>query len=237
MTKHINDRIAEHYSDIFSFVISRVDNLYIAEEITQNVMEKAIRKNSFLRKKESLKSWMMTIAANAVNDYYREVKRINAALLKEDEVFDASGEEIENIEDIKNIIRPIGTYNKKASNIISIAKALSDIGYVPNDRKFLESLDGVGRKTTNLVLSTIYNVPCIAVDTHVARVSKRLGLAKENDDVLKIEKKLYKIFPKENLSRLHHQLVLFGRYHCKSQKPDCINCELKDICKYKKNEI
>ena len=142
-----------------------------------------------------------------------------------------------NIEDIKNIIRPIGTYNKKASNIISIAKALSDIGYVPNDRKFLESLDGVGRKTTNLVLSTIYNVPCIAVDTHVARVSKRLGLAKENDDVLKIEKKLYKIFPKENLSRLHHQLVLFGRYHCKSQKPDCINCELKDICKYKKNEI
>ena len=142
-----------------------------------------------------------------------------------------------NIEDIKNIIRPIGTYNKKASNIISIAKSLSDIGYVPNDRKFLESLDGVGRKTTNLVLSTIYNVPCIAVDTHVARVSKRLGLAKENDDVLKIEKKLYKIFPKENLSRLHHQLVLFGRYHCKSQKPDCINCELKDICKYKKNEI
>lgn len=139
-----------------------------------------------------------------------------------------------NIEDIKNIIRPIGTYNKKASNIISIAKTLSDIGYVPNDRKFLESLDGVGRKTTNLVLSTIYNVPCIAVDTHVARVSKRLGLAKENDDVLKIEKKLYKIFPKENLSRLHHQLVLFGRYHCKSQKPDCINCGLKDICKYKK---
>lgn len=110
------------------------------------------------------------------------------------------------IEDIKQIIRSIGTYNKKASNIKSIAKNLLEKsnGIVPNDRKFLESLDGVGRKTTNVVLSNIYNVPCIAVDTHVSRVSKRLGIAKEADDVAAVEKKLNKFFKDDDLCRLHH---------------------------------
>ena len=139
-----------------------------------------------------------------------------------------------NIEDIKEIIRPIGTFNKKAYNVISIASSLADIGYVPNDRTFLESLDGVGRKTTNVVLSNIYEENCIAVDTHVARVSRRLGLARKNDDVLTIEKKLNKKFPKNKLGRLHHQLVLFGRYYCKAQNPLCENCELNNICKHKK---
>ena len=123
---------------------------------------------------------------------------------------------------------------KKAYNIISIASSLVDIGYVPNDRTFLESLDGVGRKTTNVVLSNIYEENCIAVDTHVARVSRRLGLARKNDDVLTIEKKLNKKFPKNKLGRLHHQLVLFGRYYCKAQNPLCENCELNNICKHKK---
>jgi len=138
-----------------------------------------------------------------------------------------------NVEDIKEIIKPIGTYNKKAQNVIDIALSLENIGYVPNDREFLEKLSGVGRKTTNVVLSNIYNVPCIAVDTHVSRVSKRLGIAKENDDVLNIEKKLNKKFPKDKLCRLHHQMVLFGRYYCKAINPECSNCKLKDICKYK----
>lgn len=137
------------------------------------------------------------------------------------------------IEDIKQIIRSIGTYNKKASNIKSIAKNLLEKsnGIVPNDRKFLESLDGVGRKTTNVVLSNIYNVPCIAVDTHVSRVSKRLGIAKEADDVVVVEKKLNKFFKDADLCRLHHQLVLFGRYYCKAIKPECENCGLKKYCK------
>ena len=100
-----------------------------------------------------------------------------------------------------------------------------------NDRKFLESLSGVGRKTTNVVLSNLYNEPCIAVDTHVSRVSIRLGIARKNDNVLVIEKKLNKFFPKDKLSRLHHQLVLFGRYYCKAINPMCENCKLKDICK------
>lgn len=140
-----------------------------------------------------------------------------------------------NINDIINIIRPIGTFNKKASNIINIStKLLNDKnGIVPNDRKYLESLDGVGRKTTNVVLSNLYNVPCIAVDTHVSRVSKRLGIATDNDDVLKIENKLNKYFPKDKLLRLHHQLVLFGRYYCKAKNPMCENCKLKDMCKKK----
>lgn len=135
------------------------------------------------------------------------------------------------LEDIKEIIRPIGTFNKKASNIKEIAKSLLEHGGMANDRQFLESLSGVGRKTTNVVLSNIYNEPCIAVDTHVSRVSKRLGLAKEKDDVLTIEKKLNKIFPKEKLARLHHQMVLFGRYYCKASNPLCDNCKLKEICK------
>ena len=140
-----------------------------------------------------------------------------------------------NIEDIIKIIKPIGTFNKKASNLINIAKSLLNDknGIVPNDRGYLESLPGVGRKTTNVVLSNLYNVPCIAVDTHVSRVSKRLGIATKNDDVLKIEKKLNKYFPKEKLPRLHHQLVLFGRYHCKAQNPICDNCKLKNMCKKK----
>ena len=143
------------------------------------------------------------------------------------------------INDIINIIRPIGTFNKKAKNIISISKSLIHDcnGIVPNDRNYLESLPGVGRKTTNVVLANLYNEPCIAVDTHVSRVSKRLNLANENDDVLTIEKKLNKKFDKETLARLHHQLVLFGRYYCKAKNPLCDNCKLKNMCKYyKKNK-
>ncbi len=139
------------------------------------------------------------------------------------------------INDIKSIIKPIGTFNKKAQNIVDISKSLLNDknGIVPNDRKYLESLSGVGRKTTNVVLANLYNLPLIAVDTHVSRVSKRLGLASYNDDVLVIEKKLNKKFPKEKLNRLHHQLVLFGRYYCKAQKPLCENCKLKNMCKEK----
>lgn len=136
-----------------------------------------------------------------------------------------------NIEDIKQIIKPIGTYNKKAKNVIEIADKLKELNYVPNDREYLEKLPGVGRKTTNVVLSNIYNIPCIAVDTHVERVSKRLGLAPKNADVRRVEDLLTKKFKKEKLNRLHHQLVLFGRYYCKSQNPQCENCKLKDICK------
>ena len=141
-----------------------------------------------------------------------------------------------NKQDIINIIRPIGTFYKKSENIIEIAKRLLNDcnGKVINDRTYLQTLPGVGRKTVNVVISNLFNENVIAVDTHVSRVSKRLNLVKENDDVLTIEKKLTKKFPKERLGRLHHQLVLFGRYYCKAKNPECANCNLKDMCKYYK---
>lgn len=136
------------------------------------------------------------------------------------------------IEDIKRIIKRVGTYNKKAMFVKEIASELLTKydGVVPNDRKALESLPGVGRKCANVILSNLFDYPAIAVDTHVSRVSKRLGLAKENDDVLKIEKKLMKKFAKSVWSRRHHQMVLFGRYYCKSINPSCDGCKLKHIC-------
>ena len=143
------------------------------------------------------------------------------------------------IKDIENIIRPCGTYTKKAQYIYTIAnKLVNDFeGHVPNDRNYLETLPGVGRKTCNVLLSNLYDLPAIAVDTHVQRVSKRLGLAFKNDDVFKIENKLMKKIPKDKWSRTHHQLVLFGRYICKSKKPNCIECLLKDNCRYYKKLI
>ena len=138
---------------------------------------------------------------------------------------------------IEDIIRPIGTYTRKAIYVKEVASRLikEQMGKVPNDRKYLESLPGVGRKVANVVLSNLFAEPAIAVDTHVERVSKRLGFAKETDNVLTVEKKLMRLFPKEKWSRLHHQLVLFGRYTCKSIKPECMICPFHDKCKYNKN--
>ena len=138
-----------------------------------------------------------------------------------------------NLEDIKNIIRPLGNYNRKAMNVIEIAKGLLPYSKVPNDRDLLESLPGVGHKTANVFLATIYHEPCFAVDTHVTRVSKRLGISKDNDNVNVIECKLMEFFKNDDILRLHHQLVLFGRYHCKAINPNCLNCKLKEICKGK----
>lgn len=137
---------------------------------------------------------------------------------------------------IEDIIRPVGTYQRKAFYIKEISRHLLDEcnGVVPNDRDYLENLPGVGRKTTNVVLSNLYDVPAIAVDTHVNRVSKRLGLAKKKDDVLVVEQKLMKKFPKDKWSRLHHQIVLFGRYYCKSKNPECLECPFQSKCKHKR---
>ena len=140
------------------------------------------------------------------------------------------------VTDIENIIREIGTFRRKSVYVKEIASRLVHDGYdyVPNNRKYIESLPGVGRKSANVFLSNIYNEPAIAVDTHVARVSKRLGLVNEQDDVIQIEKKLEKKIPVDRWSRTHHQMVLFGRYKCKAINPICEGCKLKDICRYNK---
>ncbi len=138
-----------------------------------------------------------------------------------------------NIKDIENIIKELGNYHKKSEAIINIAKILDEKynGKVVNNRKALENLPMVGRKTTNVVLSELFNEPTIAVDTHVERVSKRLGLVKKDDDVIKIEEKLKRKFDKNIWSKLHKQFVLFGRYYCTSKKPSCNKCKLQIYCK------
>ena len=160
-------------------------------------------------------------------------KRVNIVTK---DLFKYNLEELANMdeEDIIKIIKSVGTYHKKAKFIKQIAASLIENydGRVPHDRKYLESLPGVGHKTTNVVFSELFNEPAIAVDTHVTRVSKRLGLAKENDDVVKIEKKLQRKFPKDKWGRLHLQLVLFGRHFCTAKKPSCDNCPFNTICKY-----
>lgn len=138
------------------------------------------------------------------------------------------------LEDIEKIIYTLGNYTKKSKAVIEIANSIMKKGYVPNDRTYLESLPMVGRKTVSVVLSELYNEPNIAVDTHVERTSKRLGLAKEDATVLEVEKSLKRKIPKEMWCKAHLQLVHFGRYFCTAKKPNCKVCKLKKLCKYDK---
>lgn len=144
-----------------------------------------------------------------------------------------------NLEDVMSTIKTIGLYKTKAKNIIGLAQSLVENynGIVPNDRQALEALPGVGRKTANVVLSNAFGVPALAVDTHILRISKRLGLADESDNVLQVERKLNNQFPKSQWHKLHHQLIFFGRYHCLARKPKCHTCKMQTICPYFKNVI
>ena len=162
----------------------------------------------------------------------KRVNMVNKVLFKKYQSIKELSEA--SLEDIEKIIKPIGTYKKKAVFIKEISTKLinDNIKVIPNDREYLSSFPGVGRKTINVFLSVIYNEPLVAVDTHVNRVSKRLKLAKDGDDVLEVEKKLMKKIPKDKWNKVHHQLVFFGRYKCKSISPLCTDCKLKDICKY-----
>ena len=138
------------------------------------------------------------------------------------------------INDIKEIIKPCGSHTKKAEYIKKAAESLFNDynGVIPNNRKYLESLKGVGRKTANVVLKNLFNEPCIPVDTHVIRVSTRLGISKKNSTPEQIEKNLMKKIPKDKWNKVGEQILLFGRYHCKSIKPECNNCLFNDECKY-----
>ena len=143
------------------------------------------------------------------------------------------------IDDVMQIIQSIGLYKTKAKNIIALSKILVDQynGEVPNDRAALESLPGVGRKTANVVLSNAFGVPALAVDTHILRITKRLGLADETDDAYGVEMKLNDQFPKALWHKLHHQLIFFGRYHCLARKPKCDTCKMQSICPYFKTVV
>lgn len=140
-----------------------------------------------------------------------------------------------NINDLEEIIYPLGNYKKKAYNVKEIASILYNKynGVVPTKRSILENFPGVGRKTVNVFYAEYLKIPSMAVDTHVERVSKRLNLVHNNSDVLVIEKTLKRNIKRENWSKRHLQLVLFGRYYCKAKNPLCEKCNLKNICKKK----
>ncbi len=161
-------------------------------------------------------------------------KRVNIVTK---ELFKYNLEELSNLDInvIKTIIKSVGAYNKKASYIKEIASNLiKDYkGIVPNNRDYLENLPGVGRKTTNVVLSILFDEQTFAVDTHVTRVSNILYITKSSN-VLKIEKDLEKFFKGEDWNKINNQLILFGRYICKAKKPACSSCQFFGKCKITK---
>ncbi|MCY6483174.1 endonuclease III [Clostridium aestuarii] len=143
-----------------------------------------------------------------------------------------------NKEELEQDIKVIGLYRNKSKNIINMCKVLVEQYncQVPNNKEELMKLAGVGRKTANVVLSNAFNVPAIAVDTHVFRVSNRIGLA-NGDNVLKTEKQLQSVIPKERWSKAHHLIIFHGRRACKARKPNCKECILKEYCNYYKENI
>lgn len=140
------------------------------------------------------------------------------------------------LEDIEDFLKPLGLYKNKAKNIKLITHDLIHKfgGKVPSDKNDLMTLKGVGNKTSNVVRIELFKIPEFPVDTHVFRVSKRLGLANETDDVYEVENKLKKLYSSESWILLHHQFIHFGRYYCKAQSPNCKNCKLRGICTYSK---
>jgi endonuclease-3 len=134
---------------------------------------------------------------------------------------------------VEGFINTIGLYRNKAKNVVATAHTLATQfgGEVPNDRAALEALPGVGRKTANVVLNTVFGEPTIAVDTHIFRLANRTGLA-PGKNVLDVEKALQKRVPKAYRQHAHHWLILHGRYVCKARRPACGECILADLCDY-----
>lgn len=140
------------------------------------------------------------------------------------------------IEEIKEVIKPIGLTNSKARNILEICKFYKNgLNYqLPQDRKIMMQMPGVGQKTANVVLAILFDMPYMAVDTHVYRVCKRLKIIPEHRNELYAEQTLERILKDENMNSYHQSLIYFGRYHCTAKKPKCDDCKLKLECRYYK---
>ena len=136
------------------------------------------------------------------------------------------------IEDIEEILKPIGLYKNKAKNLKGIVKDLLERfnGIVPSDKDELMTLPGVGNKTAGVIRAEIFQIPDLPVDTHILRISKRLNLAKKDDEPIDVERKLKKLIPEERWIKSHHQLIHFGRYFCTARNPQCKNCKISDMC-------
>ena len=138
-------------------------------------------------------------------------------------------------EDVIKIVYSLGSYTKKGKAVIEIAKKIKEWGKLPKNRKMLETLPMVGRKTVSVFLSEYYKIPNIAVDTHVERVAKRLNLVRESASVLEVEKSLKRKLSKEIWCDTHLRMVHFGRYYCTAKNPKCDTCKIKALCKKAKS--
>ena len=136
------------------------------------------------------------------------------------------------LENIEEILKPIGLNKNKAKNLQGIVKDLIErFNYqVPSNKEQLMTLPGVGNKTAGVIRAEIFKIPDLPVDTHILRISKRLNLAKKDDEPIDVEKKLKKLIPEERWIKSHHQLIHFGRYFCTARSPQCENCKIKDMC-------
>lgn len=143
------------------------------------------------------------------------------------------------IEDIEEILKPIGLYKNKAKNLKGIVKSLiEDFNYqVPSDKDELQKLPGVGNKTAGVIRAEIFRIPDLPVDTHILRISKRLNLAKKDDEPIDVERKLKKLIPEERWIKSHHQLIHFGRYFCTARNPECEKCKISGMCSRKKKQL
>ena len=137
------------------------------------------------------------------------------------------------LNDIENIIKSIGLYKNKARNIKGIARVLLEDfnGVLPSDKDELQTLPGIGNKSAGVIRCEIFKIPDLPVDTHIIRITNRLGLANKSDTPLDIEMTLKKLIPEERWIKTHHQLIHFGRYFCLAKNPHCEDCKLRDICK------
>jgi len=143
-------------------------------------------------------------------------------------------------EHVFELIKTCSYPNNKAKNLVGMGIVLTEVfnGIVPSDVDDLQKMPGVGRKTANVIASVVYKKPAMAVDTHVFRVSARLGLTTNAKTPLAAERQLVKYIPEENINIAHHWLILHGRYICQARKPKCKDCGLTGICNYfKKNPL
>ena len=140
------------------------------------------------------------------------------------------------LEDIEEILKPIGLYKNKAKNLKGIVKDLLERfnGKVPSNKDELMTLPGVGNKTAGVIRAEIFQIPDLPVDTHILRISKRLNLAKKENEPIDVERKLKKLIPEERWIKSHHQLIHFGRYFCTARNPQCENCKISDMCTNKR---
>ena len=175
----------------------------------------------------------VTLSAQATDKSVNQVTDILFPLANTPESIFKLGEE-----KLRNTIKTIGLFNSKAKHIIQTCRILIDKynSQVPETRKELEALPGVGRKTANVVLNTAFGQPTIAVDTHIYRVANRTAIA-SGKTVLEVEKKLIKFIPDEFKVPAHHLMILHGRYVCKARSPHCLDCTLLDLCEYEEKNI